>query len=240
MALNQDKLAKVLSNSLSDTADSAGKKKITDTLKSLSLAIITGLKSTTFAHPLVIGMGAPTNHPAAPPNPGEFTEGAALTGVIVPPNADLVTGIFFPSLATTLDPLLWSSAYGETKKYIEIVCNYFAAGLVVFSANKVTGTCTAVAPQGGNPGVAGTLVDGAAAGGKLVGLNGEILSTLVSALLVMFPNTEENTKFHVALIQYIVENIELTYPSGSVTGTFQGLPYPIPLTAGVGLGGVIS
>ena len=114
----------------------------------------------------------------------------------------------------------------ENKAVIE----YIATGLATFAPGTVTGTCTS---SNDNP---GPLAAGAASGGTITGITGSgCLAAVLGATGTLGPGAPSHYN---ALIDYITNNAEISYSSGSVTGTCPAGGGP--LAAGAASGGVIS
>jgi hypothetical protein len=80
---------------------------------------------------------------------------------------------------------------------------------------------------------------GQAKDGKIVGITGQALATMVASDMGI-QQTKEMVYSYQALCDYVMNNIELSYLPGMVNGIFvlPG-PVPIPIQGGIGSGGMI-
>jgi hypothetical protein len=112
----------------------------------------------------------------------------------------------------------------------QIALHVMTSGLVSFASGDITGTCT------NTPLSPGPLAGGAGANGKISGLSGSTLATLVQAA-VGYPNVSAPlTAFCTAICNYIMANAVVSYTT--VTGlcpTGGG-----PLSLGTGIGGTVA
>jgi len=110
------------------------------------------------------------------------------------------------------------------------VITYIGTGLVSFAPGNITGQCTST------PVSPGPLANGAGTGGTILGLTGAGCAAAVAA--ATGSSGPDALKHYTALIEYISDNAEVEYASGSVVGVCP--PGGGPLTAGAGIGGTIT
>lgn len=209
MSLSADELAKAMWATMGPQNDAEGNPlEIPKQIVNRAKGIVEAFKLTTVSHALVTANGLP----GAP-----ITNGAANGGVL----AGLTAGPVNARMGDIPAGMKQSNA---------ALMTYLATGTVTFDSGSITGTCSAT------PTSPGPLVAGAGNGGYLVGLTG---SACVSALkgqgLKLGPDSED---FYGAIVDYLLENLEVTYAPGSVVGTFPSGGGA--LIGGLASGGVIS
>lgn len=104
------------------------------------------------------------------------------------------------------------------------------SGIFVIPTGGVTGICTATALS------PGTLVNGEASGGKITAINGAACAAVVSASSGLVG--PDMIKHYDIIMNYLIANLEVEFPTGSVTGSFSAGGGP--LVAGAATGGKIS
>jgi hypothetical protein len=118
----------------------------------------------------------------------------------------------------------------------EIASHIMGQGLVTFDPGNITGQCTSTGPPANSP---GPLVNGAGSMGYISGLDGSALADAVhSAVGYPGSTSAELVSFCTAITDYVMDNSEVTYLSGSVTGTCPGGGGP--LQAGTAVNGTVS
>jgi len=155
---------------------------------------------------------------APSPSGPTLSDGAATGG--------LITGMTGASLADKMKTEMGkSSVSSELLDMATEIADHLSTATIEFAAGDITGICAHT------PTVPGPLV-GEGTGGTLQGLSGP---TLASALAGVFGSlSPELSDLCNALIDYISNNAEVTYSTGSVTGTCPAGGGSILLGAGVG------
>lgn len=153
--------------------------------------------------------GAPLTNGATTGGEGDFTPQKLIS---------LTSGSFSP-----LGPLLSV----ENEAIVEYLTDSIE---IEFPAGTITGICgsTATSP--------GPLVNGAGSGGKVAGLSGADAADFVAAQTGM--SGPDMVTFYTALVNYIMENAEVSYLAGTVTGTCPAVAGP--LSNGAASGGKIT
>jgi hypothetical protein len=174
---------------------------------------------------VVTGFGMPNQQPI-PPTSWSFL-GTSTKGNLM----GLVPTLISTKLASAIPDGDASLMLKEAKA----VSNYFMTQANVTFA-QVVGHCTAAT---GSPPVPGPLLGGQAKDGKIVGITGQALATMVASDMGI-QQTKEMVYSYQALCDYVMNNIELSYLPGMVNGIFvlPG-PVPIPIQGGIGSGGMI-
>lgn len=215
MALNAQELAKKLHDALRQKKDGNGTPTpISDQTLNYAKGIIAALKAAGVSN--APGTIAGVTAPGAP-----LSAGAGAGGLMVITPA--------PMIAKTSQGVPPQALPKINLENVAIV-QYIGTGLVTFSAGSITGTCT------NSPSSPGPLASGAGSGGKIIGLTGAGAVAAVSSATGL--TGPDMIKHYTALINYILEEAEVAYPTGSVVGTC-----PTgggPLAAGAGTGGTIS
>lgn len=212
MALDDQALAKKLHDALGQKKDGQGKPtQISSMTKAYAAGIVACLKAAivTNAPGTIVGVTAP----GAPLSGGAGTGGL----MVVLPAA---------MLAKTLVGIP-PKAIPNMQKENTAIIQYIGTGLVAFSS--ITGTCT------NSPTSPGPLTLGAGQNGMITGLTGAGALAAVGAVGIVGPDA---LKHYTALINYIVSEAKVTYPSGGIVGACP--PGGGPLTAGAGIGGTIA
>ena len=210
MALNANKFAQKLHDALGVTTDAQGKPtKISTQTLNKAKGVIATLEAGSFSHAVVTGNTVVAS---------DLEGGAAVGGVMVLDPA--------PMQAITAQGIPPEAASGISQENAKLI-TYIMTGTITFEADTITGTCnnTAEAP--------GSLTLGAGTGGKIVGLTGAGAVAAVGGGL-----GPEALQHYTALIDYLLENAEGTYASGSVTGVCPAGGGA--LSAGIGAGGTFS
>ena len=166
-----------------------------------------------------------------------------ITGVTAP-GSPLSAGAGVGGIISAMSPSSMASSVQAAAGYpsvssqlstfcAQIVLHIQTMGTVTFAAGHITGTCT------NTPLSPGPLVAGAGSGGKIIGLSGSTLASAIHAA-VGYPGgvSAPLTNFCTAMVNYIMTNADVSYASGSVTGTC-----PTgggPLSNGAGANGTIA
>lgn len=162
-----------------------------------------------------------------PPSGGPLTGGAADNGAIsgMTPGdmaTEVMTEAGYPSVSSEL------TAFCE-----EIVDHIETFGVVEFGSGDITGTCT------NTPVSPGSLAAGEGSSGFIKDLDGDTLADSIHTAAGYPGVTSTPLKnFCNAIVDYIMDNAEVTYSSGDVTGTCPAGGGP--LTAGAASNGAIS
>ena len=211
MALIAKELAAKMQQALGQKTDGSGAAIPTpDELTKRANGICKALKAGTFAHAgTITAIGAPGS---------PVTLGTGLLGVLVLSPAAMITEV----LQSAVGP----HATAEATAFIA----YLATGTIMFPPGKITGNCTAT------PVSPGILAAGAGSGGRIIGINAA--GAVAAMLAAGIPMGPESIPHYNAAITYILANLEGSYSSGSVTGTFAAGGGP--LAAGTGIGGIIK
>jgi hypothetical protein len=165
-----------------------------------------------------------------------------ITGTC-PPSSPLSSGAGTGGLISGLSGSRLASAvataagYGSVSSELsafgaQIVAHIQTSGIVTFTSGEITGTCT------NTPISPGPLADGAGSGGKISGLSGSMLATLIQGAAGYPSVSAQLTNFCTAIVNYIMTNASVTYASGDVEGvcpTGGG-----SLSAGTGVNGTIA
>ena len=159
----------------------------------------------------------------APPSGGPLTNGEAVPvpGNILLVPADLVAGL--------------SAKLGQSTPEIagiaEAISEHFLTAGVQFETGDITGTCT------NTPASPGALI-GEGTGGKIVFLSGPILAAEMADGINQPSVSPELLELANAIVDYVGDNAEVSYATGTVTGTAPAGGGPIP--DGAGTGGTIA
>lgn len=96
----------------------------------------------------------------------------------------------------------------------QIVSHIQTFGIVTFASGDITGSCT------NTPLSPGSLAGGAGMNGMISGLDGTVLANAIHSA-VGYPGTTSVrlTEFSTAIVTYIMNNAQVSYASGNVTGT---------------------
>lgn len=193
------------------------------------------------------GQGAPTQ---VSNETQEYASGiiAALKAAIVSNPTGTITGISAPGAPLSAgagigglmviqpSPMIAKTSNGFAPPGPNLVLEntaviqYIGTGIITFASGSVTGTCT------NTPVSPGPLTNGAASGGTITLLTGVACAAAVAA--ATGSAGPDMVKHYTALIDYILENAEVSYASGSITAVCP--PGGGPITAGTGVGGTIS
>lgn len=166
-----------------------------------------------------------------PASGGPLSNGAATNGVI--------SGLSGSGLASLVSAQAgYPGVSPQLQSYCEEIVNHIQnVGLVEFDPGNITGICTNTITPGGP--VPGTLTAGAGIDGVITSLNGPQLADNIHSA-VGYPGSTSGPliQFCTALTTYIMDNAQVEYASGSVTGTCPAGGGS--LQNGAGLGGIIS
>jgi hypothetical protein len=157
----------------------------------------------------------------APSSGGPLTDGAATAGAIVLVAADL-TARFVATFGVSTPEIIGMAT---------AISTHVMTGLVEFSSGTITGTCgnTVTSP--------GPLV-GEGSGGEVKGLDGSALAILMASSMGKSETTLELEAMCKAIVDHIMDNAEVSYLTGAITGTCSAGGGPI--AAGAGVGGSIT
>ena len=168
---------------------------------------------------------------------------ALITGTTAPgaplANGAGVGGIISGMSGATMASLVESGAgYPFTSSQLttfctEIVNHIQTLGTVTFASGQITGQCTST------PVSPGPLANGAGTLGTIVGLNGSTLANAIHSA-VGYPGGTSTPliQFCTAVTDYIMNNADVSYASGTVTGTCPAGGGA--LSGGVGANGTIA
>lgn len=212
--LKSSELAKRINTALGATDKDGLPIAVTAEMETYAKAVLT-LKLATTAH--APGTVTGTTAPGAP-----LVNGAAMNGLLVgfvpaPWLGELTSG--FP----TADPSALAKDATLSVGYIN------GAAKINFQAGNITGTCTNTAEA------PGPLAAGAGTGGTIDELNGSDWAKIV---LPPLGDPAMAERVYQAISDYINEEAEVTYASGTVTGTCP--PASGTLQAGTAAGGTIT
>lgn len=212
MAMDANALADALRSGLGKPPPTS------DETKGLARAIIAEMQQAVVSHPVGMVTGI------APPSGGPLVNGAASNGLIV--------GMTPPTLAAKMQsemgkPMITPELLGMATAIV----THFLTGLVSFGNGKITGICTNTPV---NPGS----LTGEGMQGQITGLSGSVLAPLMATSMGKPGPSPELTGLCTELCNYVQNNAEVTYLTGSITGTCSAGGGPI--SAGTGVGGTIS
>ena len=160
----------------------------------------------------------------APSSGGPLINGAGTLG--------LITGMTPVSLAARMIAEMgFAFPSPEVIQMATAICTHLqTTGSVSFAPGNITGNCT------NTPVSPGALI-GEGTGGMIVNLSGPVLAALIAISYggIVSP---ELLSFSNAFVNYIMSNAEVTYATGTVTGTCSAGGGPI--IAGTGVGGLIA
>lgn len=183
---------------------------------------LTGFATALIDHMSVSGLVAhlPGTVVGVCPAGGPLSNGAATGGV--------VSGLVGATLAGLMQvqmgkPFISSQLLGMA----DAITQHLLAGLITFDVGTITGVC------GNSPVSPGPLV-GEGTGGFFVGLSGPALAALAATGISQPYVSPEMLSFCNVLTAYITANAEITYATGTVTGTCPAGGGPLALGAGVG------
>jgi hypothetical protein len=157
----------------------------------------------------------------APPSGGSLLLGKASSGTITLVPADL-TARFIVTFGVSTPEILGMGTSIST---------HLMTGLVEFAEGNITGACSNTLV---NPGT----LTGAGTAGTITGLSGPILATLMATSMAKPGPSAELSAMCGAIVDHVMNNAEVTYAMGSVTGTCSAGGGPI--VAGTGSGGTIE
>lgn len=218
MALNPKDLADKINEAMGATDKDGKSISTTAEMLAYATAIISTIQAASCFHPPFMVQGT------APAAPGPVPDLMANNGKFLPPlNPQVWVGILS---AAVPGPNISQEANISTA-YI------MGAANISFGVSDMTGQSTATPPPGASPGV---LVAGAGTGGKISALVGADWASLVSTPFLGDPSLIE--KIYTAIVEYIIENIEILYIPQSVNGSFPAVS--APLVAGTGAGGLLT
>lgn len=180
--------------------------------------VITEIKNAVVNHSLVTG--------TCPPTGGPLQSGTADNGVI--------TGIDSTAMASNIkDAAGYPSISGKLQTFCDEIANHIMTGFVKFDSGGITGTCTNTIST------PGALAGGAGNSGYIYGLSGSTLaSNIHSASGYPGSVSDKLTQFCTAFTDYIMNNSDVQYSSGTVNGVCPSGGGP--LSGGTALGGTIS
>lgn len=211
--LDAQNLSKVLHEAIPQKIDGYGKPvPISQQTRAYASGVIAALEAGIFSHALVTGVTSPGS---------PLSNGAAAGGILV-----LQPSLMIAKTTVGLD----AKARPNLEKESKAIINYIMTGTITFAAGNITGTCT------NTPSSPGPLAAGAGTGGIITGITGSgAVGAVGAALGGIGPNGVDH---YTALINYILDNLEAEYTSGSVTGVCPSGGGP--LASGVGAGGMLK
>lgn len=214
MALSVSALADKIKVALDATDNTGSPIKSTIEMTAYATAIITTIMASVVSHApgTVTGTGVPA---------GPFI-GEASNGII----AGMVPATWLAAMVAGFPTAVPSNLQIEAALSTAYI---MGAAKVNFSSGSITGACTATPV---NP---GPLAAGQGIGGTISGLSG---STWAAALAVVTQGGAAAPKLYDAIANYIMEAAIVTYPIGTVNGTFAVGGGPI--IGGFAAGGVIT
>lgn len=212
--LNADDLAHKLSDAFKYHTDSGGLPfPPPDMLANYAQGVVAALKAATVSN--VPGTISGVCAPGAPLS-GGFGAGGIM---VVAPG---------PMIAKTQPGIHPLGAVNYSKENAAL-CTYLSTGIVVFAPGTITGTCTNTAES------PGPLSGGVGANGTLTLLNGAACTAAIVAVLGGLGPLPSAIAHYTALIDYILANAKVAYPS--VTGV---CPAGGGALVGAATGGIIS
>jgi hypothetical protein len=154
-------------------------------------------------------------------------------------------------------PKMKVKAIADAKKRVKSESDLISShimGKALINFLKVDGKCTQYwqqPPPAGTGPMPGTLVAGGAKNGKMMGLNGTELAELVAVAhqVEKVPGepaigaTDKMKKMYNEMVDYIMSNIEIEFPTGTVQGSFPPPPAPVvpmPILGGMAMGGKVK
>lgn len=189
-----------------------------DETKGLAKAIVDELKQASVSHAPGTVLGT------APPSGGPLILGSASGGLVV--------GMTPATLAAKMQSEMGKPSIApDLLGMATAISTYFITGLVDFSPGSITGTCSNT-PL--NPGV----LVGEGSTGRITGLVGSALATLMASSMGKPGATPELNAMCTEIVDYVMSNAEITYMTGSISATCSAGGGPI--IAGTGVGGTIS
>jgi hypothetical protein len=159
----------------------------------------------------------------APPSGGPLSAGAASGGVIT----------LIPSALTAAFISTFGNNTAEIAGFANAISTHIMSGTVSFSSGNITGTCTNT-PPAPTPSP-GPLVGGAGSGGKIVGLTGNGLATLIAAGINQSYISPQVLQMSTEIVNHIMDNAEVTLPLVTATCPAGGGS----ITLGAAAGGTI-
>jgi len=151
--------------------------------------------------------------PASP-----LTLGAGTGGVVLLVPSDLQNKLITSFGVSTPEIVAMATA----------ISTFISLGAIIFAPGSITGDCTST------PGAPGPLANGEGVGGTItLGPPATLASNIATAIGQASVSTQL-TDFCAALVTYIQDNAEVSYPSGSVTGVCPMAGGPLTLGAGAG------
>jgi hypothetical protein len=212
MALDINALAEEINKAIGATDKDGQPIEITDEMKAYAQAVINTLQAGIVTHALVTGdtvAGAP------------LVNGAASDGIVLGLLPPLWQGVMTSAIPDADPAALLNDAANST--------TYLTANTkITFSAGQITGTASST------PTAPGPLLLGAGNGGIVEGLSGEDWANAAAP-----PDADQDltNKIYTAIVKYIENNAEVTYPPGTVQGVCP--PASGPLAGGFATGGFI-
>lgn len=212
--LDATELAEEINKAIGATDADGNKIKVTEEMKTYAKAVITITQATVAnATGTITGVTAPGS---------PLANGAGMNGLLVgftpaPWQAEMQAG--FP----TAEPAQLTKEATASVGYIN------SSAMINFASGNITGTCT------NTPTSPGPLAAGAGMQGTVDMLDG---TAWAQAVIPPLGDPALAKKIYKAIVTYLNANAEVTYNPNSVTGVCPAAGGP--LTAGTGIGGVIS
>lgn len=210
--LEVNALAEIINQAIGATDKNGLPIKVTEEMKSYAKAIIT-ITQASIAH--TTGTVTGKTAPGAPLTDGEALNGTLIGFVPQPWIAEMTKG--FPSGPEAMKEAVASVSYLN------------GAAKINFTQGSIVGQCTNTAE------VPGPLVAGAGTDGVIEGLSG---SDWAKAVVPPIADPALSEKIYTAIVNYIVDNIDISYPPNTVTGVCP--PADGTLEAGTAAGGIIK
>lgn len=212
MALDIDSIAEAMNKAIGATDKDGKPIEVSAEMKAYAKAVVNTLKASTFTH--LVGTVTGTTAPGAPLANGAASNGTFLT-VPTPVWLAAMTEVF--AGPDTAIHAAASTTYLQT------------ASKINFTAGNIIGQCTST------PVAPGPLVNGAGQKGTIDSLTGSDWASLVTPPL---GDPSLAADIYDAIIKQIKSDAEAKYNNNTVNGTCPAAGGP--LTAGVGIGGIVE
>jgi hypothetical protein len=235
MALKADELSEKLTKVLKMKDKDGIPLDPTKMSDAMAQGLVQVLKAAKTMNPLVMGTGIALDAPA--PNAGQLVSGVAFNGKIIGLIPAPLISKLIAAATAGVDPKFVGIMQANITSRCTAMCNYIMASALV-NFNKVEGGCTALLPKPPFPGAPGALIAGQAMNGKIQGLVGPSMASMVASAMGYLPMPPDFIPFHTEICDYIMQNAEVTYMTGTIIGSFAiggG-----PLIAGMGQNGLIK
>jgi hypothetical protein len=229
----------------------------TDIIKALAEGVIQMVKAGIVSGP-VIGVG-----PSGNMVPQNLSIIATITGAQI---SALIPMMIYSKVYPLVEAEINKSkppakmkvkAIADAKKRVKSESDLISTHIMskaMISFLKVDGKCTQYwqpPPPAGTGPMPGVLVAGGAKNGIMTGLNGDELAELIAVAhqVEKVPGnpaigaTDKMKKMYNEMVNYIMSNIEIEFPIGTVQGTFAPPPVPVvpmPILSGMAMGGKVK